>query len=47
MVQLKLGRAQFLQNSAQFHVDYTYFQVTTDADRLATAANNPTWYIKR
>ena len=33
--------AQFLQNSAQFHVDYTYFQVTTDADRLATAANNP------
>ena len=33
--------AQFLQNSAQFHVDYTYFQVTTDANRLATAANNP------
>ena len=33
--------SQFLQNSAQFHVDYTYFQVTTDADRLATAANNP------
>ena len=33
--------AQFLTNSAQFHVDYTYFQVTTDADRLATLANNP------
>ena len=33
--------AQFLQNSAQFHVDYTYFQVTTDDNRLATAANNP------
>ena len=33
--------SQFLQNSAQFHVDYTYFQVTTDDNRLATAANNP------
>jgi hypothetical protein len=33
--------SQFLMNGAQFHVDYTYFQVTTDADRLGTAANNP------
>ena len=33
--------SQFLVNGAQFHVDYTYFQVTTDADRLGTAANNP------
>jgi len=33
--------AQFLQNSAQFPIDFNYFQVTTDADRLATAANNP------
>ena len=33
--------AQFLQNSAQFPIDYAYFEATTDADRLATAANNP------
>ena len=33
--------AQFLQNSAQFPIDFNYFQVTTDANRLATAANNP------
>jgi len=33
--------SQFLMNGAQFHIDYTYFQVTTDADRLATLVNNP------
>jgi len=33
--------AQFLQNSAQFPIDFNYFEVTTDANRLATAANNP------
>ena len=33
--------SQFLQNSAQFPIDYAYFEATTDADRLATAANNP------
>ena len=33
--------AQFLQNSAQFPIDYAYFEATTDADRLATTANNP------
>jgi len=33
--------SQFLVNGAQFHVDYTYFQVTTDDNRLATLANNP------
>ena len=33
--------AQFLQNSAQFPIDYAYFEATTEADRLATAANNP------
>ena len=33
--------SQFLQNSAQFPIDYAYFEATTDADRLATTANNP------
>ena len=33
--------SQFLMNGAQFHIDYTYFQVTTDDNRLATLANNP------
>ena len=33
--------SQFLQNSAQFPIDYAYFEATTDATRLATAANNP------
>ena len=33
--------SQFLQNSAQFPIDYAYFEATTDADRLATVANNP------
>jgi len=32
--------SQFLMNGAQFHIDYTYFQVTTDDNRLATYANN-------
>ena len=33
--------SQFLQNSAQFPIDYAYFEASTDADRLATVANNP------
>ena len=33
--------AQFLQNSAQFPIDYAYFEATTDDNRIATEANNP------
>ena len=33
--------SQFLQNSAQFPIDFNYFEATTDDNRLATLANNP------
>jgi len=33
--------AQFLQNSAQFPIDFNYFEATTDDNRIATEANNP------
>jgi len=33
--------SQFLQNSAQFPIDYAYFEATTDDNRIATEANNP------
>ena len=33
--------SQFLQNSAQFPIDFNYFEATTDDNRIATEANNP------